>query len=143
VAPPDAEPRERPRHPRRLVHELPVGVPAHLPGDRAVVDQRGLITAPVADGPVEHVEAQVEAAARKPAVERRAARIERGARLALPLHGGRKTEPERLRILLPPAVRLGVPNHVSTLPESGPLRPGLAAALAKRDARERLEHDPL
>src|SRR6185437_15020308 len=97
----------------------PVGVCARLPRHRAVVDQRRLVAASVADVAVEQVEAHVEAAVREPPVERGATRVQRHLRLTLPLHAGGQLEPERLRIPLPAPVRLLVAAHADHLTPDG------------------------
>ena len=83
VALADAGLDERAGELRDLVAQGAIGIGSDRVGDRAVVDQRGLLAAALLDVAVERVPAGVEHAALEPAVERRVGVVEH----PVPLHG--------------------------------------------------------
>src|SRR5579883_150927 len=107
----DAEPGDGAREPCHLVAKLAVGPERDAAGDRAVIDERGLLGSTARDMAVERVPAGVEAAARKPAVEGRAAVVEDAVPGPLPLDRLGGIGPEALGILLGAAPGLLVASH--------------------------------
>ena len=93
-----AEAAQHAREARDLVEQLGVGQRRDRPGDRGVVDDRGLVAAAVADVPVERVVAGVEHPAGEPAVQRRGVVVEHPLRLGVPLHERGRLAPEPVRV---------------------------------------------
>ena len=84
---------------RDLLQQLPVGVPLHGLGHRAVVDQRGAVPASRRDVAVDCVEAGVERRVGIPSVDRCTGVVQHAVRRLDPIDEYRLLAPELLRVL--------------------------------------------
>src|SRR5262249_46838119 len=80
------------------IAQLGVGERLDGAGDRTVVNERRLISAPALDVPIERVLAHVEARAREPAIKRRPRGVEDAVPRSIPRDCLRRLAPEAFRI---------------------------------------------
>ena len=90
----------------RLGHQAVIGDGARYPGERRIVDDRGLLAAPGVDVAVDRVEAGIADAADEPAAVNSRCRVEDGLRLLEPVDGLGRLGPKTLRVALPAGVDL-------------------------------------
>ena len=111
----------------RLGHQAVIGDGALDPGERRIVDDRGLLAAPSVDVAVDRIEAGVADAADEPAAVDSRRRVENGFGLFEPVDSCGRLGPEALRVALPAGVDLvvaaragvhGAFSKVSTLPQT-------------------------
>ncbi len=135
VAALDAQRREATGEARDRVSELAVRERRDGVRDRRVVDQRRLVGAAAVDVAVERVVAGVEAAAREPAVERRAGVVQDALPGLVPVDGGGRVGPEGLRLRERARVDLVEPAHVAQSSPRAPRGPPRSRERAARRAR--------
>jgi hypothetical protein len=111
----------------RLGHQAVIGDGALHPGERRIVDDRGLLAAPGVDVAVDRIEAGVADAADEPAAVNSRRRVENGFGLFEPVDSCGRFGPEALRVALPAGVDLvvaaragvhGAFSKVYTLPQT-------------------------
>jgi hypothetical protein len=107
----DALGLQRPGQPGDAVLQLGVGDDVLGAGDRAVVDDGGLLAAAGDDVAVDGVPAGVDLGVGEPFVEGRAAVIQSAGRLLDPVDPSGGGKPEAFRVLLPLAVNLCVAHR--------------------------------